>query len=141
MSPRDLCNRLLHNFCVRIRLGKSAHVLEIAGLEAFRLGKGMTKVCRQTVDDLSSPAAPHLLGNELTADVPIKCHRSWLTASAAFTCALRMRSFKSRSKSSYPSTTGDKCSVTTLLLHHSHESLVVIGGSVLSAGDSWRGRL
>ena len=66
MLPWDLCNNLLHKFCVRVRLGKSAHVLEIARREAFHLGKGMTKVRHQTIDHFSSPAAVHLLGNELT---------------------------------------------------------------------------
>lgn len=84
----------------------------------------MTKVRRQTVDDLSSPAAAHLLGNELTADVPIKCYQFIADGK----CSLHLCPADAFFQVAQEVVVLLRLLVTSvrsqpLLLHHSHERL------------------
>ena len=116
MPPGNLCNNLLHKLFVRVGLGKSAHVLEVARRESLQLGERVKKVRSQPVYHLRAQAEPLLPRQYVTTDIPVEGDQSRLTASAALTCASRIRSFRSLRNSSYPSATWDRLSVTT----HSH---------------------
>jgi hypothetical protein len=43
VSPRDLCNKLLHKLLIRPSLGKRADVLKVPGGEALHFGEGFRR--------------------------------------------------------------------------------------------------
>jgi len=72
VEPRQLCSNLLHKLLLGPDLGETPHILEVAGREAFHSGKLALQVCRQAIDDFSSPAFLLLPIKDVTADLPIK---------------------------------------------------------------------
>ena len=72
MEPRQLCSNLLHKFLVGPDLGETPHILEVAGREAFHVGKLVLQVRRQAIDHLSAPAFPRLPIEDVAADLPIE---------------------------------------------------------------------
>src|SRR5215475_11032221 len=61
VTPRNLCSKLLHNFDIRPRPGKSTHVFEIANGIATEVRECTLKIGRQAVDDLCAPSLPFLV--------------------------------------------------------------------------------
>ena len=72
VEPRQLCSNLLHKFLLGPDLGEAPHILEVAGREAFHVGKRALQVRRQAIDDLGAPAFPLLPIEDVAADLPIK---------------------------------------------------------------------
>ena len=72
VEPRQLCSNLLHKLLLGPDLGETPHILEVAGREAFHVGKLALQVCCQAIDDFSSPAFLLLPIKDVTADLPIK---------------------------------------------------------------------
>jgi hypothetical protein len=56
VSPRQLCNKLLHNSAVWISLREGAHVSEISSGKPRHLGEGMTQIRDEAVDYLCAPS-------------------------------------------------------------------------------------
>src|SRR5262249_4403181 len=71
LAPGNLCNKLLHNFAIRPRLGERAHVFEIAGRVTRKFWKLPLEVAGKTVDDLRAPAFAFLTGQDVATDVPV----------------------------------------------------------------------
>jgi hypothetical protein len=72
MTPRQLCNNLLHKLSVGPRLGKRSHIFEISRGETGHLRKRSTEVCRQPVDNLAPPSFSFLPGQNILSDVPVE---------------------------------------------------------------------
>ena len=72
VEPRQLCSNLLHKLLLGPDLGETPHILEVAGREAFHIGKLALQVRCQAIDDFSSPAFLLLPIKDFTADLPIK---------------------------------------------------------------------
>jgi hypothetical protein len=56
MAPWQLCNNLLHKFSIRIGLGQSPHISEIASFESGTFGECPAEVCSTAIDDVGAPS-------------------------------------------------------------------------------------
>jgi hypothetical protein len=56
MAPWQLCNNLLHKFSIRIGLGQSPHISEIASFESGTFGECPAEVYSTAIDDVGAPS-------------------------------------------------------------------------------------
>jgi len=75
MEPRQLCKHLLHKFRIRPRLGKSAHVFEIARRKPLHLREGRAQVMHQPLDHLGTPDLLGLLRQNIAPNLPVQQHQ------------------------------------------------------------------
>ena len=68
MSPRQLCNDLLHDFAVGEGLGQRPHIFEIPRRKACHLREVVLQVRRKSVDDLGAPSSAVLPVQDVAAD-------------------------------------------------------------------------
>lgn len=72
VSPRNLCNKLLHNCFVRPGLAERPHVFQVARGESFHVRERSLEVRRQTVDHFRAPVFPFLPVEDVAADLPVE---------------------------------------------------------------------
>jgi hypothetical protein len=70
-----LCSNLLHKCFVGPSVRERPHVLEVSWREAFHFRKGLLQICRQAVNNLSTPTFPLLANEDFSADPPIEKHQ------------------------------------------------------------------
>ena len=72
VTPRLLCNNLLHKFGVGVSLRESVHIFEVAKRQTGHLGKIAVEISGQAINDLRAPALPRLSAENISADAPIE---------------------------------------------------------------------
>ena len=72
MSPRQLCNSVLHKFPFRPRFGESPHVFQIARTEALDTGELHAEVPGKPVNDLGAPTPCPLPLQNVSPDQPVQ---------------------------------------------------------------------
>jgi len=72
VSPRDLCNGVLHKLLVGVDLGQRAHVVQAAPREALHGGERVAQVVGEPVDHLGPPPMLSLTRQDLPADLPVQ---------------------------------------------------------------------
>jgi hypothetical protein len=75
VPPRQLCNKLLHNWFIRPSLGQSTHVLEASRAEALDARKLILEIMGKPVDNPGTPTLGSLPGEDIPANRPIKEHQ------------------------------------------------------------------
>lgn len=75
MTPRQLCNNLLHNYVVRPSISKGPHVLEVAGRKTLHVREGRTQVIGQPVNHLGAPALCLLPFQNVPTNLPSLVNR------------------------------------------------------------------
>ena len=73
--PGQLCKHRLHKLRIRPCLGKSAHVLQIAGRKPLHVGKGGAQILRQPLDHLGAPPLACLPRQNVAPDLPVQQHQ------------------------------------------------------------------
>ena len=71
MTPRQLRNRLLHNWAAREFPGEDFHGQKISRGKSAHVGEGFLKVCGKSVDDFGSPGSFLLAGENDFSGVPV----------------------------------------------------------------------
>ncbi len=72
MTPRDLCNNLLHKLLVGIGFGEGAHVFEVTGRESGDFRELVPEIGCKALDDLCSPAVQSLTSQNFTSNAPVE---------------------------------------------------------------------
>lgn len=72
MTPRQLCNKLLHDLLVGKCLRKGTHVFEVSRRKARHLGKIATEISSEPIDHAGPPSLGGPAGQDLAADAPIE---------------------------------------------------------------------
>lgn len=72
MTPGQLCNKLLHDFFIRKRLSKGAHIFEVPRRKPRHLGKIAPKIRGEPIDDARAPSFGDLACQDLAADAPVE---------------------------------------------------------------------
>ena len=75
MSPRDLCNSLLHKLFVGIILREGSHILEVAWRKTTHFKEGHSQIMRKAIDDFCSPTSFLLTNMDTVADLPVEQNR------------------------------------------------------------------
>jgi len=71
VPPGNLCSNLLHNFLRLVGSREPPHRLEVSGGEPGRIGRSVSKVRGEAVNDLCTPAEFLLASQDLVPDLPI----------------------------------------------------------------------
>jgi len=72
VTPRQLCNNLLHKLLVRVRLSKCAHIFQVPGSKSTHFRERLGQVLRQAINDFCAPSFILLATQDVTANAPIK---------------------------------------------------------------------
>jgi hypothetical protein len=72
VSPRQLCNNLLHKLPILPRLGEGPHVFQVAHAEALDAGEHRSQISGKAIDDLGSPTLCLLAGEYIPANRPVQ---------------------------------------------------------------------
>lgn len=72
MTPRQLCNSLLHKLLLRPCLGKCPHIFQVAWTEAFDSRKLRAKILGEPFDDFRPPALSELPVQNVPTDRPVE---------------------------------------------------------------------
>lgn len=72
VTPRNLCNKLLHNCFIRPGFAERAHVFQVPRRESFHIRERSLEVRRQTVDHFRAPVFPFLPVEDIAADLSVE---------------------------------------------------------------------
>jgi hypothetical protein len=71
VTPRQLCNNLLHKLLVRVRFSKRAHIFQVPGSKSTHFRERFGQVLRQAINDFCAPSFILLATQDVTANAPI----------------------------------------------------------------------